>query len=412
MIDQTKYVVFMVALAGSPMLVSAQEPQGDGMQWGPFRALPRIDLEYMHTDNLYNADTREKSSNIFVVNPGLRLDAGTATMRYVLDADIEAGEVSQDSDDDYVDLALTGQAVYQPNSRLKLDLFAGFKKDHDPRGTGRQDGGTSAAKEPDEYDQTDLGAEFIYGVADAKGQIILNLDYMDKEYTNNRLRTVNAATSGTRLFDRDEFGQSAAFKWRVGPKTTVLFEARNRDFDYDFTLPGTAKLDSDEQHYFVGVEWQATYKTTGALRVGHMRKDFDSSVRNDESGGSWEASITWRPRSYSAVNVTTGRTYGETNGTGDASLSDYFGVSWDHQWMERLSTSVSYDYSDTEYPGSQTATTREREDDLDTFAFEANYEARRWLTLGAGFEHIDNDSNNNGFDYDRNNVFVNARMQF
>lgn len=406
--NQTKTKLILALLtAGLISTISAQAVGSrGGHQWGPFRALPRVNLDYIATDNLFNTKNREKSSGIVVINPGLTLEAGTASMKYILDADITAGHHTRSDDDDYADLALSGQAIYSPNSRIKLDLSAAFAKGHEARGTGRSEGATSVSgiEKPDEFDKSNLGAEFTYGVAGAKGQIILSLDYTNLEYTNNR--------AGTRPRDRDGYGQGGIFKWRVAPKTRVLVEFRNNEIDYDFTPAGTAKLDSDEQHYLLGVEWQATYKTAGSFKIGRMHKDFDSSSRSDISSGTWEAGIVWKPRSYSTVNISTGRAFGETNGTGDASESDYFSVAWSHAWVERFSTTLSYDYSGDEYPGSATLATSKRKDDTDTYALAANYKARRWLTLGAGIEHVDKESNISAIDYERNNLFVNASMKF
>lgn len=406
MFNQTKFTLIVALLATMPVSVQAQEDRG-GTKWGPFRALPRIDLDYISTDNYFNEETRGQATGLLKITPGLGLEAGTGTMKYILDGDIEHGEVTRSHDDNYTDLHLSAQAIYQPTSRAMLDLSVGYQKEHDDRGTNRTEANPTLIRHPDEYDQTDIGGTFTYGVADAKGQITLSMDHTNIEYTNNR--------AGTRPRDRDEDGLGAIFKWRVAPKTRIFVEGRYRDFDYD-SLPtvyaDTTTLDSDDERYFVGVEWEATYKTTGTFQVGHMEKDFDSATRRDVDEGSWEAAIEWKPRSYSVVNVSTGRTFGESNGTGDVTLTDFFTVAWDHEWRDRLSTTLSYKYAEDEYPGSTTATLSEREDEIDIIAFEANYEMRRWLTLGAGFEHEKKDSNRSAFDYDRNNVFVNARMRF
>lgn len=383
------------AIFAGQMLCTAQADQ----KWGPFGATPRINLSYITTDNLFNTRNREKSTGIVVINPGLRLVAGTPILKYVMDLDISVGFYNRSSDDDYVDSSLSGGITYQPTSRAKFDINAGIEYGHDDRGTGRTEGGTGSAK-PDEYNQKTLAGEFSYGVAGAKGNLVLSADYLNKEYTNNR--------SATRGLDHDEMGLGAVFKWRIMPKTRLLFEIRHREFDYDFTPAGIDSLDSDEQRYFIGAEWQATFKTKGSVRIGRLNKDFDSPARKDVSSGAWEAAVEWKPRSYSTVNLSTGRTTAESTGSGDTTLTDYYRASWTHAWVQRLSTTLSYSYSEDDYPGDATG----RKDETNSYKAEAMYKMRHWLDLSAGFEHIEKDSNVSSMDYDRNDLFLNARAQF
>lgn len=369
-----------------------------GQKWGPFMATPRINLSMTATDNLFNTKNREKSTGIVVINPGLRLVGGKPILKFVMDLDIAVGKYNRSSDDNYTDGTLSGGVIYQPTSRAKFDINAATTHGHDARGTGRTEGGAGNAK-PDEYNQKTLAGVFTYGVAGAKGNLALSADYLDKKYTNNR--------PGTLGQDHDETGLGAVFRWQVMPKTKLLLEVRHRDFDYDYTSAGTNTLDSDEQRYFVGVEWQATYKTKGSARIGRLKKDFDSSARKDVSDGAWEAAVEWKPRSYSTVDLSTGRTTAESTGTGDVTLTDYYRASWTHAWVKRLSTTLSYSYSEDDYPGSAG-----REDETESYKAEAMYKMRHWLDLSAGFEHIAKDSSDSSLDYDRNNLFISAKAQF
>ena len=374
-----------------------------GMLAGPAVSAmqPRINLGMMATDNLLSTQNREKYTEILVVNPGLRFEFGRPTLKFSIDLDLEAGRYTKSHDDDYEDATILGNVTYQPTSRIRFDARARQHWGHDERGSGRTEGGVDIdGTKPDEYTQRDIGGEFTYGAKEAKGRLILSADHLDREYTNNRL--------ATRGLDHDETGLGATFKWRVWPKTSVLVEARYRDFDYDFIPAGSATLDSEEQRYFIGAEWEATYKTTGSIRIGRFNKEFDAASREDESGGAWEIATEWRPRSYSTVNLSTGRTTGESTGTGDVTVTDYYRASWTHAWVKRLSTTLSYSYEEAEHPGD----INRREDETDTYRAEAKYKMRRWLDLSAGFEHINRDSNINAIEYDRNNLFLNASARF
>jgi len=362
---------------------------------------PRINLSMQSTDNLLNARSQERQTSSLIVNPGLSYEFGTPRLKFLIDLDLEAGRYNNSSADNYEDATILGSVAYQPTSRLRFDAKVSQHWGHDARGTGRTEVATgNLGRTPDRYTQKNFDGSLTYGIAGAKGQLILSAAYLDREYTNNR--------SATRSLDHDETGVGATFKWRVAPKTSLLLEARYRDFDYDTTPVGFATLDSDEQRYFIGAEWEATYKTTGSIRIGRYRKNFDSVVRNDISGGAWEVAVDWKPRSYSTVNLSTGRTTGESTGIGDVQVTDYYRAAWTHGWLDRLSTTLSYDNRDVEYEGD----TGRREDEIDSYRATVNYKMRRWLDLDAGLEHINNDSSTRAFSYDRNTVFLNARIRF
>jgi hypothetical protein len=359
---------------------------------------PTLDLSMITTDNLFTQPNREKYAVKYIVKPGIHAEAGTNLLKFTGDADFEIGEVQRSHDDDWQDAHLSLGMIYQPTSRARFDAKAGVQFEHDDRGTGFTAGGTNASKSPDEYTQQDVSGKFTYGTPNAKGQLILNAGYMDKEYTNNR--------QFTRGYDRDEDNYGAMFKWQVAPKTKITLEGRYKDIEYDTTLPGAATLDSDEERYFVGVEWQATYKTSGHFQVGKLYKDFDSSQRKDYDDNAWEAGIQWAPRSYSVVKFDTGRTTSESTGSGDTTATDYYDVSWKHGWRERFSTTARYRHTDDDYPGSN------REDDYDMIKLSANYEMRYWLDLEAGYQYSETDSNISAFDYKENQVFLHAKMRF
>jgi hypothetical protein len=379
--------------------VSMHTPAQSAGKIGGVDFYPSLDLSMVTTDNLYRTSDREKYSVKYIVTPGVRAEAGSNLMRFYGEADAEIGRISRTSgDDDYEDVHLSLGMIYEPTSRARFQAEAGIQYEHDDRGTGFSEGNPESRDKPDEYTQRDLSGQFAYGALGAKGQLILSAEHNDIEYTNNR--------PFTKGFDRDDDSFGALFKWQVAPKTRLTLEGRYKDIEYDFTPAGVPKLDSEEERYFVGVEWEATYKTTGRFQIGQLEKNFDSSLRDDYDDTAWEASVTWKPRSYSTVDLETGRTTSESTGTGDATATDYYQAAWTHDWRERFSTTARYRHEDNDYPGST------REDDYNEIQLSANYKMRTWLDLEAGYVYRDQDTDFNNLDYTENQFYLNAGMRF
>ena len=92
---------------------------------------------------------------------------------------------------------------------------------------------------------------------------------------------------------------------------------------------------------------------------------------------------------------TSRRTEEATSSGSFKNVTDY-AVRWNHQWRERLSSQAGLFYADEDYGNSS------RDDDRFTLGLRADYQIRRWLSLGISYTYDDNDSNQNQFDYTRN----------
>ena len=156
----------------------------------------------------------------------------------------------------------------------------------------------------------------------------------------------------------------------------------------------------------VGVEWDTTAKTTGYFKIGHRQKDFDNGSRANFSGLDWLIGVTWNPRTYSTIDFTTFTTTNETNGVGDFIDTQTYELTWDHEWLDRVSTTFKALYSEDEYTGSNAT----RIDDNVTGIFTVNYAARRFMVIQAGYTRDSRGSTQNLFDFDRNIVSLTVNV--
>ena len=368
------------------------------MRWGPFKASTALGIRYLSTNNLYNRKSDKRSGSTWIVTPSFNLSgAHSPALSYDVGVSVEDGTVNNDlyGDDDYTDWNFTGNANYKPTARAGLNFAASLKKGHEARGTGLSE--SEASNKPDEYDRSNLGATFTYGVADAKGQLAFNLSRGDLKYTTNKPRT--------RYSNRATVKQGMVFRWRIAPKTRLLTDIRYASIEYDKNRPGAVSRDSDETSFYLGAAWQATNKTSGSVRLGKTSKDFDD--RKDPSASSWEVDVTWKPRSYSSLGLGTSRSYQETSGLENAILNTDYTVSWAHQWRPRVSTKLGYSRANQEYTGGA-----KRTDKSNAYRISASYDMRRWLKLNGGYTIINRNSSRNDLDYDKNNWYLGLSVRF
>jgi hypothetical protein len=354
----------------------------------PFYVLPYVGLAAGYDDNLFLSSRNEKSSSLYVLSPGIKIDARDANKVIQLGYQAQIGRYGQSEDDDYVDQTARAQFDMAFDRRNFLRMGLDHFRNHDPRGsTDRPISGS-----PDRFKLTNPYASYAFGAPGAAGRVEAYYNYADKKYLNNR--------ETTQFGDRknEEFG--GAFYWRVMPKTYLMAEARETRIGY---RSPAVPLDAHERRYYGGVMWEATAATTGTIKVGNLKRRFDSEVGlADFSGTSWEGLVTWAPRTYSKFDFYTARQTNESTGLGDFILSSIAGVAWNHSWSSVLSTGVDYRYQKDEYQGF------DRSDKTNILGLRVGYKFRRWLTLGAEFAHAQRDSNLPLFEYDKNLYLLTA----
>lgn len=366
-------------------------PEGSGpasIQVGgsPLYFTPYLGAAVGRDDNLFFANTSEKSSTLYVVSPGFKLDARSSNSVMQVSYQGQIGTYSSSEDDNYVDHAVRSQFDIAFDRRNFLKLGYDYIRGHDPRGSTDR----AIAGRPDRYRLSNPSAMYAFGAPGAAGRLEAYYSEGHKTYLNNRATTFAS--------DRITREWGGAFYWRALPRTYLLAEARRTLLNYH---QPDSPFSSREDRYFGGVMWEATAATTGTIKFGRLEKRFDR-IHPEFSGSSWEGLITWAPRTYSKFDFYTAKTTSEATGLGSFILTKVAGVTWTHNWSSVLSTGLDARFQKDEYQGF------DREDDIRSLGVKVGYRFRRWLTLGAEYTHTQRDSNQRLFEYDRNLYFLTA----
>lgn len=370
-----------------PAPPSGSDPASVHVPGTPLFLAPYVGVAVGHDDNLFLSSQNEKSSSLYITSPGFRLDARDANKVFQFGYQAQIGRYTGSHEDDYNDQTANGQFDMAIDRRNFLRLGLNYIRSHDPRGSTDRPFG----ERPDRYELTNPYATYAFGAPGAAGRIELYASAGDKRYKNNREFTVAS--------DRDTREYGGIFYWRAMPQTRLLAELRRTNLDYKLT---DSPLGGDETRYYAGVTWEATAATTGTVKVGRLKRDFDTSLFPGFSGNTWEALVSWSPRTYSRFDFYTARLTSESTGLGSFILTSVSGVAWNHAWSSFISTGVDLRYQKDDYQGFN------RNDETGSLGLKVGYKFRRWLTLGAEYTYTHRDSNITRFEYDRNVYFVTA----
>ena len=348
---------------------------------------PTLKLGAGYDDNFRAAENRKESSAVSTIAPTLAIGADNGKLKF--DARYTANHEIYHSSrkDDNTDHLFDTRIELQPDARNRFSAKAGYRK--------IEETATADQKvENDRFNSTNVGGTYTYGADSATGQLRLGLNHDRLRYDNG----LNPAGGGRLNADkeRDSNAYVGAFLYRIAPKTKAVLEGRYTQHEYR----SNTALDSNNKALLLGAEWEATAFTTGSLRIGRERKDFDLASKGSASTGMWEAAITWSPLTYSSFTLNTRAGFDEGSDGADAIDTRSVTLAWSHDWTERVNSKLSYNRSDQDFDRP----TNPREDQLDSLSLGISYKLRRWLDVGVGYKYTENDSTQSGKSYQRNVV--------
>lgn len=336
-------------------------------------------------DNVTGSSSNAISSTLYSLQPEIMAELKNHGDRYTFNY---AGNYSRfvDSSSDnfnHHDFKVAGDNIF--DSRTRLGWLAEYVKSTDPRGsTDRAVSGV-----PDEWHAPTLAGIVTYGVKDATGRVEIDASLQNKRYDNNRAFTVGS--------DVDLSTLSARFFYRVAPKTSLLVEGKQIKADYVTDISSNSNTD---RRFMVGATWTATAATTGIVKVGYLKKDFDSTLRSGYSGFAWEGQVRWTPLTYSTLDLVTSKSPADSTGIGDYIMNTNYNAAWMHKWSSYVSSKVNLGLVKSDYVNGA------RKDDLRNFGVGMTYDLRRWLRLSAEINRTNRSSNVSGFDFTRNVFFI------
>ncbi len=350
----------------------------------PFDIIPWVVAGIGNDDNVGLSNANKSSSRFAVLNPNVSAVVKGDAQTYAAEYAGSYGRYTSSSQDDYYDHKVALDADNSWTGRFSTRVRVDYLKGHDPRNA------LHLSTTAERWHTSSARAAMQYGAEGAQGQLDLEAGFAAKRYDTNTV-----VTSG---FDRDQRNLSGTFYYRLAPATQALVQVRDTHFAY--VSPFSSALTSTERRYLVGLKWTATAQTSGSLKVGSMKKTFDTGVLPSGSGTTWEGEVKWSPLSYSIVDLSAMRTTSEATGTGNFIITSQQSLAWNHEWSSRVASALAFDNATDTFQGVV------REDRRKNYGVKLSYGVQRWLRLGAELQRQERNSTDAQFTYTRNLALV------
>lgn len=394
----TRLAVVIAAVAGVSNSAFAIDPVSipviDGV-----RFTPTLQFQEKYDDNIFATKKQRQSSWVTVIEPTFSLSLDRAKSAYQLKYRMSSNNYHSSNDSSHINHHITADTGFAFDSRNRLLLKAGY---HKLQSTSTDNSYSRSEVKNDKWHTKNIGGVYTFGAREARTQVDFGLDYSELRYDNSR-RNIQGERINKNI-ERDAASAKLTGYYAIAPKTRLLLEGRYTDYDYK----SNSDSDNNIKALLAGVTWQAAAKTKGTVKIGREKKEYKNSYNANKSTGVWEVGVEWKPIAYSTFKLTTRRGFDEGNNYREFDEIDEIdnvtssiktvdsSLAWKHYWLEHLYSDAEYRHTERKYQNF------DRKDKVDQYSIGLTYEARRWLDVGIGFKHRDNDSDNSGGGYKRN----------
>lgn len=323
---------------------------------------PVLTLDYVNNDNVLYAETNEVDAWLSQISTGLLAELKHGRSEFSLDYKGQWGSYSSSSTDNFSDHRIQFDFLTVPAEQSDLYASLYYSKQHENRGQGLSQGFGADLLEPVEYD--DIGGEIGWKFSLLAERVWLDtkLGFQNKEYQNLPQYTKNK--------DRDNVSVQLGLFWQTGTGSQVFLRGQHTRIDYDDQALGELSRDGDDYRTMAGIRWQRGELGAGNIGIGYQHKTFDSSLRNDFNGLSWDIGLEWSPLERLQFNLDSRRASVEPPLDGDYIRQMVHQFAVDYEFMETMMITANYRYLDETYIGI------ERNESTSAYGIEIGYDFR------------------------------------
>jgi hypothetical protein len=351
---------------------------------------PNIEVQLLYDDNVRAVvNELKKSDKVFLVNPDLAWILLFGKHRLDFKYKGNYGFYFDDSTLNYDDHRLTARGLLDHSYRVNTEFRAGYVRGHDR--PGKTNALPSLLDELDKWRSWNLLGKLYYGRTDSKGQIVVQLDYSTRLYTNNSQEFRN----------NDKLTPIGTFFYRIAPDTRLLLEASLADFHFPNKNSIGASQSNKELKSLTGVTWDITAITTGTFKIGYLEKRYDNNAFNDISALTFRLNGNWSPNTYTRIAFGAVRdTRDSARQVSGAFIKNSVRAEIRHAITPRTALIGGIKYGIDEFNNAL-----DREDIRWDTKIGVKHDLLYWLEIGAEYRYRERNSTENVFDF-RSNIFM------
>ncbi|MFC1816100.1 outer membrane beta-barrel protein [Thermodesulfobacteriota bacterium] len=380
---------------------------------GRLKVTTGLTYKLAYNDNIFAERTNEEEDFIHTVTPAVQFDyAGTPGNFFSAGYKADLVAYSDFSDNNY--------QSHRPFVSLGIKTPVGFyfrakdffKQTADPYGTVNQYGIGSKTNRYDNTADFAVGYDFFerFGVEAIYRYYIIRYDLREDEWQ-----------------DRSDHRYGATFFYKLSPKTSVFFQYRRTQAEYDEQNDGVlgwrsaTSQDYTLNDYFLGARSEPGGKLNGQIKIGYGDKNFDNTIDKDDKRyqdlSSWiaETLLNWQARQRTRWTFKLSRSH---QGSPDADAASYIdtiiGLGLNQGMANRLTLKLGFEYNKNDYQ-NEVAGRPDKYFDIYTHTAGLDWAINEWLTAGLSYKRLNKTASNAQYktsEYDSNILAVFLRAVY
>ena len=356
------------------------------------------DVSAEYSDNVLN-NSKNISDTAIILNPKVRYLAPIGKHDFIFSYRGEFTNYLKDSNLNYNAQKLGARLLLDHSNKINTEFSLGYDKINEAPGSTNSS--TQDLTEFNQYSDKSALAKFYYGQRKSLGQFVFDYKYVNRSYLNNN--------QSYRDVEQNQF--SATFYYRVAPKTRLLFQAVNENYDYEDRIFTSGKIfnQSNTNNLFLtGVEWQATAKSSGTFKIGYRDKDYDDVMFNDTSGLSYTLDMLWKPNTFTRLNLMASRQGSESAELNEAGfIKTTYSLAASHDITARTLVNAKYTFNNNDIISDSG-----RSDKRHTLKLGFNHSLRKWLNIKLAYKYQEKSSTLERFNFKSNTISISLETLF
>lgn len=363
-----------------------------------------------YNSNIYRSSMREKDDVITTFSPKLALESNFSRHDAALSITPEIGRYLSEDKNDYFDLDVEAEGLYELSSTDSLYLGATYEYAHVAIGSFDDDT-TTELSEPVTYDLFTTSAVW-------EGQ--KNLLHYDLEggwssYDYNNVRRVNGEISVQDDRDHDKYEMVGRVGYEVVPPYVFYVRSAWNDRQYDRRIDSTLNQSRDSRGYEAAV---GLYREVPGepysidVYAGYLEQNYDSGILKDAGGLDAGLSVFWSVTSADRLKIRLDRDVKDSLSDGvSSSLRTRFDIDLTHKYSEKLSTGLGLGYTNDDYQSNAALAGIDRRDHTYEAGANIRYVICNDISLNLEYAYRNRDSNKALTSYDAHalGLFLSAK---
>ena len=386
----------------------------EGVSVGPLRLHPHMGVAQMYTDNVFRTNGNKTSDFLTTLSPGIQAQLPFGGFHsFLIDYRTNLQYYSRTTSNDVQDQSAVGAVKFDFPGGLKVDLQGEHRLGHDPRGSAVDNVNTQRLGVNKWTADGFTGHAEYFGAQSSMGFHVQTLRW---QYLNNnqgavRDRLINRANL---LFSRD-VTDNMSLRAMIGAQQSIYDQNKNLD-NVIYTFSG-------------GATWNISEMTSGDILVGYQHVQFTRAQvnqpppldrffrdKNTYSNLFVMGRLNWQATPLLRLSLQLYRTIQQTVSIGSLFYTATgVNLTARHELTDRMTVNINFGYEHDKFQGVSSAGITSgpaRNEDLKNVAVGVNYQAVKWVGVGAQYMFEDRHSTQAQFTYQANTVMLFAETLF